>query len=272
MAERSDDTPADTLTGALSDTMIVVTRPAHQAKSLCDLITSLGGNPIRFPVLEITDPNNAQSLSDIKRKLSAANTIIFISPNAVERGLKLIQQAGGISEAVKIAAVGEGSANKLAEQGQPADIFPVSRFNSEALLAMDELQSVSDHRILIFRGEGGREQLAETLRNRGATVEYVECYRRIKPDTDTQELSALLADGSVDAVVVTSNEGLQNLHDMLDPNDRQLLHETQLIVVSDRGQRLALKLGFSRPAIIVDKVSDQGIVDSLLLWKSGRSS
>ena len=182
--------------------------------------------------------------------------------------MKIIQDTGGIPENVQVAAVGQGTAKLLRQLGRPADIFPTHQYNSEALLGMSELQFVSGQQIVIFRGEGGRELLADTLRSRGATVEYIECYQRIRPDTDTQELHAALVAKSVNAVVVTSNQGLQNLHDILDPDDFTLLKNVQLFVVSDRGQRLAVELGFALPAIIASKASDHGILDSLLEWNA----
>lgn len=262
------DGSSGSIAGTLAGKTIVVTRPAHQAEPIIKLISESGGSPLRFPVLEINEPNNPLASNQLQAILSSAKLVIFISPNAVDYGMKMIQKVGGIPDAVKIAAVGQGSAKKLSQCGRPADVFPTDQYDSEALLAMDELQSMSGKNVVIFRGDGGRELLADTLRKRGANVDYIECYQRIRPDTDPAELSAALAANKVDAAVVTSNQGLQNLHDMLDPGDRSLLQKVQLFVVSDRGRRLAVELGYSQPAIIVNKVSDQGILDSLLDWSS----
>ena len=251
----------------LAGISVVVTRPVHQAEGLCDLITANGGEVIRFPVLEITDPQKQLNSTRVRSKLAAADLVIFISPNAVDYGMQAIERAGGLAEKTKVAAIGQGTANKLAQRGRPADIFPTEKFDSEALLAMSELTSVDGEQVVIFRGEGGREHLADTLRQRGAQVDYIECYQRVQPNTDTTELSSALAMESIGAVVVTSNQGLQNLHDMVDTEDRRRLLKVQLFVVSDRTRELAEKLGFSRPAIVVNKASDQGIVDSLLQWK-----
>ena len=251
----------------LAASTIVVTRPAHQAENLCNLIVEYGGKVIRFPVLEISDPPVPLNSSSIHDALAAAKLVIFISPNAVDYGMKAAESAGGIPDAVKVAAIGQGTAKKLQQWQQPVDVFPSEKFDSEELLAMDELQQVDGQHIVIFRGVGGREHLADTLRQRGATVQYIECYQRVKPDVDSEQLSAALAAESVDAVIVTSNEGLQNLYDMLSPQDQHRLLNVQLFVVSERSRELAQTLGFSKTAIIVDKASDQGIVDSLLKWK-----
>ena len=219
-------------------------------------------------MLEIAEPSIPLNSSTVKAVLAKAGLAIFISPNAVEYGIKVIDAAGGVPDSVKLAAIGQGTARKLAEYGLPPQVFPSERFDSEALLALPELRSVTGQRVVIFRGEGGREQLASTLRERGAVVEYLECYRRVQPSTDTQELNARLAANSIDAIVVTSNEGLQNLYDMLGSSNRRTLFDVQLFVVSERGQDLANSLGFVKPAIVVSKASDQGIVDSLIAWSA----
>ena len=254
---------ADSLSGML----VVITRPAHQADALCELIRASGGTTLRFPVLDITDPANPPDPAEVQALLADASLAIFISPNAVDYGMKVIESSGGLPAHIKVAAIGQGTAKKLAQHGRQANIFPSKRFDSEALLAMEELTFVADQRIVIFRGEGGREHLADILRQRGADVDYVECYKRVQPSNDNRELSSALEKKSVDAVVVTSNQGLQNLYDMLGPDDRRRLLKVQLFVVSDRTQELAQTLGFSKEAIIVDQASDQGIVESLLQWK-----
>lgn len=246
----------------------MVTRPVHQAEGLCQLISQSGGTPVRFPVLEISDPQHPMSAADIKSLLENSSLVIFISPNAVDYGMKSVATLGGLPASLKVAAIGQGTARKLVEAGRPADVFPSDKFDSEALLAMHELQSVSGQQIVIFRGEGGREHLANTLRERGAHVDYIECYRRVQPETNTRELAENLAAETVDAIVVTSNEGLQNLFDMTDTRYRPSLLKVQLFVVSERGQELAVSLGFTKPAITVSKASDQGIIESLLRWAS----
>jgi uroporphyrinogen-III synthase len=141
----------------LAGVTVVVTRPVHQAEKLCQLIESRGGNVLRFPTLEITAPGNQAILAEIIQRLADFNIAIFISPNAVEWGMKFIHKTGQLPTQLKIAAVGQGTANKLSALARPADIFPTEQFNSEALLAMDELGDVSGKHIVIFRGEGGRE-------------------------------------------------------------------------------------------------------------------
>ena len=103
------------------------------------------------------------------------------------------------------------------EQGIDHVIVPTERFDSEGLLALPELQNVAGMRVMIFRGDGGRELLGDTLKARGATVEYVTCYLRSKSDLD---VGALLT-ATPDALTVTSSEALSHLWEMLDESAEQ---------------------------------------------------
>src|SRR6185295_12379471 len=90
-------------------------------------------------------------------------------------------------------------------------IAPQSGADSEALLAAPELADVTGKRVLIVRGEGGRALLGNMLAARGATVNYAECYRRVRPVADAAPLIADWQRGLIHAVTVSSAEGLDNL-------------------------------------------------------------
>jgi uroporphyrinogen-III synthase len=119
---------------------------------------------------------------------------------------------------------------------------------------------------MIIRGEGGRETLAETLRERGAEVTYAECYRRVAPDSDSQALYRLWAVDQPACLVVTSNEALHNLYQLVDAAHRDELLAAQLIVVSERAQSLARQLGFHKPAIVSTAASDEAIMAAIKSW------
>ena len=256
---------------SLDGLTVLVTRPVHQAEKLCTLIENQGGHVLRFPVIEITEPRDTAKLNNTIQHLSQFDIAVFISPNAAERGMQAITETGDLPESIKVAAVGKGTARQLNELGVTVDIFPSEQFNSEALLAMVEMQSVSAKRIVIFRGEGGRELLADTLESRGAEVEYFECYRRIAPAVLTNELADELSQGKLDIVTVTSNEGLQNLYNMVGEPGRTDLLKLPLVVVSERTRDLAQKLGFTIPAVVADNASDEKLVQAIVDWQASRA-
>ena len=140
-------------------------------------------------------------------------------------------------------------------------LAPTERHDSEALLALPEMHVVQGKRVLIFRGESGREVSAETLRNRGAQVDYAVCYRRVRPERDTAALAARWRAGGVHAVSAMSLESLQNLVDMLDGPTRKLLMATPVFVPHPRIADETRKLGVAD--VRVTGHSDNALIESL---------
>lgn len=251
---------------------VLVTRPAHQAEGLCSLIEQNGGRALRFPVLAIAPVVDARAALALVGQLAQYNLAIFISPNAVEFGFDLIEKSGGLPVGLKLAAVGEGSARALLQRaGRGPDLQPRERFDSEALLALPVLQQVAGWRIAIFRGEGGRELLAETLRVRGARVDYIEVYRRERPPVDRALLAGQLQRDEIDIVTVTSSEGLRNLLELAGDESGAQLRRLPLVVVSERTAELARSLGFSQPVLVAAKASDAALVEVMARWASERA-
>jgi uroporphyrinogen-III synthase len=242
---------------------ILVTRPEHQAAPLCRLIEAAGGTPLRLPALIIHDNSNNPECSQRLAHLSDYQIVIFISPNAVNYGLDAIERCGGLVSSPLIATVGKGSARTLEQRlGRKPDLLPEGSYDSEALLQLEPLKHVNGKRILIVRGTGGRELLAETLRERGARIEYAEVYRRSCPPApaDSDWL------GSADIITATSGEALRNLVTMTPAPLRDKLYHKPLVVISRRCAELALELGFQQAPRISAMASDEAIVESLLNW------
>ncbi|HEY9148355.1 MAG TPA: uroporphyrinogen-III synthase, partial [Gammaproteobacteria bacterium] len=147
--------------------------------------------------------------------------------------------------------------------GRAPELVPESQFDSEGLLALPGLQAVRGKRILILRGNGGRELMAATLRDRGAQVDYAEVYRREPPDTAAAEAGWL---GKTDIITVTSSEALQNLVALTDVAQRPQLLAKPLVVVSERAAALAHALGFKSPALVTPQTSDEAIVEAVSQW------
>ncbi len=254
-----------TETQALTGITVAVTRPAKQAGPLCQLIEAQGGKAISFPSLEILAAQAPQQTAALVGRLDRFDIAIFISVNAVEAAANLIGDA--LPAGLTLAAVGNSSRKAVEQQWPNAVICPASGGNSEALLEMAELQQVKGRNILIFRGQGGRELLAQTLTQRGATVEYAEVYRRARPTGDLAPLSH--HSPAIDLITATSNESLQNLYDMAsDRVQRDWLLSRQLIVISERTAQLAQQLGFHHPAIVSKQTNDQGLAEAMLAWRT----
>ncbi|MCP4126644.1 MAG: uroporphyrinogen-III synthase [Gammaproteobacteria bacterium] len=242
---------------------VLITRPRGQAEALCDLISDRGGSAIRFPTIAIDGPEDPARVRALLRQVPEFDLVIFVSPNAVRYGLALLGD-DGLPPGLPVAAVGKGSARVLSELGVAVDVLPQQRFDSEALLELPQLTRVVDRRILILRGNGGRSLLGDTLRERGAEVEYVEVYTRQRVAADATPLISTWRE-QVQIVAVTSCEILDNLFRMLGEQGRPLLCQTPLVVVSDRIQARARELGCNY-TVVAPEASDQGLLRSICNW------
>lgn len=247
---------------------IVITRPAHQAQPLAALIRTAGGNPILFPVLEILDAGDLKPLNALIDRLDEFDLAIFISPNAVNKAMNLITARRALPRGLKVAAIGRGSIRELRHFGVTDAIAPAARSDSEALLDLPALKDVAGRHVVIFRGEGGRELLGDTLSARGARVEYAECYRRGKPDLDTAPLMKAWARNELHAITVTSSEGLRNLFDMIGKLGQTWLRKTPLFAPHPRIAATARELGLT--VVIETGPGDEGLVARLEQYFAGR--
>lgn len=199
--------------GALDGVHIAVTRPPEQATKLTAAITAEGGQVISFPLLDIKGLENLGDFHAAVTPLSQFDWAVFISSNAVQNGMPLLQQAG-IPPQLKFAAIGPTTAASLQGFGIGEVLTPSERFDSEALLALQALQQMQGQRVLIVRGVGGREVLADTLKQRGAEVVFGECYRRVNPQSDAHVLAQAYDQGKLQGIIVTSSEALRFLLDL----------------------------------------------------------
>ncbi len=253
---------------SLAGLRVLVTRPAHQADRLCALIEHAGGTALRFPTIEISPPQDSLALEHIIERLDEFDLAIFVSPNAVNRAFPLIQRRHAtLPPQLDVACIGNGSAAALAQFGVTPALVPATRADSEGLLALPRLQHVTGLRIVIFRGEGGRELLADTLVARGAHVEHAQCYRRTRPMTDVTALTSAFTQHAIDVVTITSIDALRNLYDMLDASARESLRQMPVITVSKRLQQTCQTLSLRGPVQVAETASDEAVVAALDTWR-----
>ncbi len=255
-------------TGPLAGRGVLVTRPTHQAQHLMDLVRQAGGEPIAFPVLEIQDVADLAPLHALIDRIEDFDLAVFISPNAVAKTMNLIGARRTLPPKLVVAAIGRGSAKELKRFGVQQVLAPTARFDSEALLELPPMQAeaVAGKAVVIFRGEGGRELLGDTLTHRGARVEYAECYRRARPQASAGELLRRWSRNEIGAVTVTSSEGLHNLYDMVGKLGRQWLKTTPLFASHPHIIEVAQQLGVENA--IATAAGDEGLLAGMIAWFS----
>lgn len=233
----------------LNGLRVLVTRPAHQARSLIEQLTALGAEPVPLPLLAIDEISETETdaFGAIKAKildLDLYTGVIFVSANAARIGARWIDEYWPqLPVGVQWLAIGAATAHTLETLDIPA-YHVKGGFDSEALLADPLLQQVSGQRFLIMRGEGGRELLADTLGARGARIDYADLYRRIRPHYSATDIKSTIYTQRLSVILITSGEALENLLEVAGTEPDLL--STELIVPSRRIADIAQARGFNR--------------------------
>lgn len=247
---------------------VMITRPKHQAEKLASDIQAHDGIPVFFPTIEIAPLDNTVFLSAVFKKIDQYDLVIFISPNAVFQAASYIHHFWAAwPKKTKIIAIGPGTINTLKLHGLSVDYYPEKNFNSEGLLTLPPLQNPNQKKILICQGENGGVTLINNLKERGATVNTLNIYKRQYPPIIKTNIPR---QSEVDIIICTSQTGLKNLVSLLQPYWHAALLDKQLLVISPRIAVLVKKLGFVKPPLISDNASNEAILQTLKMYaKSG---
>ena len=234
---------------SLSGLTVLITRPSNQVDSMRRAIESEGAKVLSLPLIEIKALNDAQAIRDLKDKvlqLDSYQTLIFVSNNAVAFGGEVINDYWPqFPLKVDVIAVGPTTAKAATERLACEVIQPSSGMTSEDILRLPQLQDVSEKKVGIVRGQGGRELLADTLRERGAIVDYLEAYSRTPVDYTSADFCNRLHRAGVNVLTVSSGESLDRLTHLLAGN-RKMLQHLNLLVPSERVGRQAEKAGYQQ--------------------------
>ena len=242
----------------MPEALVVITRPRQQAGALADAVTALGRTPVTLPLLDIAPLDDPAPLRAALSDPGRYALVAFVSPNAIDAAFAHL--GAPWPSDVAIAVVGASSRAALARHGVQAPptriVSPLdpacsdSEHLIEALDAALGLHSLRGRRVLVVRGDGGRELLPEALRAAGAEVETVAAYRRAVPRLTpglAAQLSALL--GGTNDWIITSSEALRGLVDLATRLGSKTsvadLQRQHLIVPHPRIAETARTLGFA---------------------------
>ena len=248
----------------------VLTRPAGQSAALAATLERDGIAAFDFPLIEIAPALDDGPVRAAFASLERYGLVVFVSPNAIERALAAVPGLGWPAT-VPIGVVGPGSVAELARHGIAPPVHQViapagaesqnghaghaaARFDSEALFAAISaklgLAALRGRPVLIVRGDGGREWLADRLREAGAQIEAVCAYRRVVPEPSADAWVRVrgLLHGAPHAWLLTSSEGVRNLDALarsaLDASEREALLRAPLVVPHPRIAETARAAGF----------------------------
>ncbi len=199
---------------------IVITRPEPAATKTVLALQAAGAEAIAMPMLDIAPLSVKSVVGKFKPLLDAINTptnVIFVSSHAAQYGVPVLNKMPDFQPYARYMAVGATTAAKLKSLGVDHVEVPTSGQDSEALLAMPQLQDVSGKTVVIIRGTseaGGREFLADSLTARGAMVVGIACYQRASRVLDIKERAAMKwAIANSTHVLVGSVETLEAIAD-----------------------------------------------------------
>lgn len=255
------------MTAPLAGLAVVVTRPTRQNDALVLQLQQLGADVAAIPLLAIeplADPDSQARTDHCLAQLATCQFAIFISQNAAEQTLLALAQRGLHWPAnLPAFAVGSATAAMLQQHGIPA--CSPARMDSEGLLALPALQQVAGQQGVIFRGQGGRETLAQTLRDRGAIVNYCELYRRRLPAAAAGQWTAWLATAGQRAALVCINSSESLRHLLAIDNSVATRDNLTLLVPGERVAGAAAAAGFAQVCTAQD-ATDSSTIATALHW------
>ena len=242
---------------------VVVTRAREQASELKRLLEDAGAQVLQFPTIEIAPPESWESLDRVIS--SRYDWLVFTSTNGVRAFFERLYAAGRDARSLaemKVAAVGQSTADDLRARGINPDLVP-ERFISTELLP---LLAADQHgvRTAVIRAEEGRDELIDELRRRGGEVHLGVAYRTIAADYDLDELRALIAAGSIDAVTFTSASTVDHFFGKLTAAERTAVLDQAVIASIGETTSAAIRKYGKSPDVVAANATIPALRDALV--------
>lgn len=224
---------------------LLICRPEPECHELAASLEALGATCHCLPLLERQPIADNPQRRAMIQELDNFQHIIAVSPGAARAFIAYAedwwpQWPAGINWY----GVGAGTGATITRAGLTATI-PPDGHTSEHLLALPELSAPIGERVLIVKGEGGRDVLGPTLAARGARTDAMILYRRTCPDYPSTVMTRALCEFDPHAIVVLSVETLNNLTRLGENSDHEM-KKRLLLVPAERVEREARAAGFSR--------------------------
>jgi uroporphyrinogen III methyltransferase/synthase len=198
---------------------VLVPRTKDQAGAMSERLRQYGAVPIEVPTIAVEPPRTPTQMERAIKGLVTGRYewIVFTSTNAVRAVREKFEQYGLDARAfagVKIACVGESTADAVRAFGISPELVPSGEQSSEGLLAdfadYDEVLDPID-RILLPRADIATETLAAGLRERGWEIDDVTAYRTVRAAPPAAEIRDAIKSGGFQAVCFTSSSTVRNL-------------------------------------------------------------
>ena len=222
---------------------LISTRPQGTNVQLSDDLKNSEIKLLSFPLTEIHPLNNYQIFDGVIENIKTYQHIIFISTNAVHFFLERVKKLSlQIPKNLIFSSIGP-TTKLLLQKKLSVDVHsPIKTFDSEHLLKEKIYNNVEGQKILIIRGEGGRETLKNALEEKGAIVNYGECYVRKYVDIDLNQLKNDLVNYHHQFFLFSSTNSAKHFIHQLSKVDSRWLQNIKIIVNHKKIEGLLSKI------------------------------
>jgi uroporphyrinogen-III synthase len=245
---------------------VIVTRPLAQALPWVEMLRGGGFDALALPLIDIEPAADPAPVHDAWTRVAGCALVMFVSANAVQHFFALQPANVAWPLSALAGSTGPGTTTALQQAGLPAACIvepPLgATFDSESLWARLKARSWRGMRVMVVRGEEGRDWLADQLREAGASVEYVAAYRRAAPTID-EAAHALLAAAAADPAghcwFFTSSEAVGHLRELVPETDwsrsRALATHLRIAQAARQAGFGDVRLVDPRPASVLEAVA-----------------
>jgi uroporphyrinogen-III synthase len=252
--------------------LLIVTRPRAQAAEWVQALQRLGQPAQALPLIEIVGVADARPVAAAWLQLDRLALVVFVSANAVAHFFALAPPGATWPAGVQAGSTGPGTSAALLAAGVPRGLLvepdgAAAAFDSEALWARLSTQPWKDKRVLVVRGEEGRDWLAEQLLALGAQVSFIAAYARRAPQLDASERAFLqhaVAGPAAHLWFFSSSQSLRNLQALLPAADWSA---GRAVASHPRIAQAARDLGFGRVQAVAPK--PQAVAECAAAWAAG---
>jgi uroporphyrinogen III methyltransferase/synthase len=236
----------------LAGRTVMITRAREQASEFASALEGCGARVVSCPTIEIAPPESYAELDEAIANLFGYDWLIFTSANAVEHFSRRLEASGkDVAELdeLRVCAVGEATADRLADERIHVDLVP-QKFRAEGVFAALEnflggRENIAGLNFLLPRAAAARDFLPRALEVAGARADCVTAYRTVRPETtDRARAEALLVGGGVDFVTFTSSSTVHNFAQLFDTRDlRPLLSGVRVACIGEVTSQTAAEYG-----------------------------
>ena len=224
---------------------ILVTRPTPSGEELVEQLKKLGLSTYHAPLISIIPGTELPLLATKLSSLTQDDQVFLLSKNAVWHAHSALQHRGlAWPDKLSYYAIGPSTGKFFKQITGKTITWSDEGETSEIILSLPELQYLAAKKVLLLRGNGGREHLASILSERGANVDYCECYSRQPIDYDPSQFNAQWRSAGISTIVITSGQILSLLTHLITDENKEWWFSRRLVVVSQRIANIAQSMGW----------------------------